>query len=96
MNKLITLLTLSLLSIACDPIEKANYTPEQTAYANECQTNLWSDQELNNYNGVGGLGLRELYDACAEDFNKRRFVINQDQMFEIKEAEIERLKALGY
>jgi uncharacterized membrane protein len=85
-----------MLSIACDPIETENYTPEQKSYINECHTNLWSDQELSDYNGVGGLGLKELYTACENDYNKRRFVINQDMLFEIKEAEIERLKALGY
>lgn len=97
MNKLITLLTLTLLSIACDPIDDAvNYTPEQTVYAEECVNNLWADQELNDYNKVGGLGLKALYKACADDYFSKRFVINQDQMFEIKEAEIERLRKLGY
>jgi len=62
-----------LIAIACDPIDPvdASRSDRQRAYAHYCTEAIWSNPRIAGYNGMTTLSHREVYDACAEDYNSK-------------------------
>lgn len=94
-----TLIFLFVGLVGCDPHDNFGFTEEEASYASKCSDALWSSHELSQFNHVENIGLKALYKECGEDYRRpqeQRFVLSLDRLYEIKEEEIARLKALGY
>ena len=84
MKNLIIALTLLAAAFGCDPIDNAdhNRSARVRGYANFCVDAIWADSDLASFNGLRDMTHREIYEACAEDYETKKLVLifNDEEM----------------